>query len=92
MKTFFVALLALPAALAAPAPQADKHEATACACANATATLLPGRARRGAHGECLRRPLCAQEYPDYPQQACVKTNACPLIGDYQQPCERGCSS
>jgi hypothetical protein len=46
MKTFFIALLALPAALAAPAPQdapAGKHEVLACACANAQGeTYTPG--------------------------------------------------
>ncbi|KAK8024420.1 hypothetical protein PG993_012486 [Apiospora rasikravindrae] len=29
---------------------------------------------------------CGRVYPDYPKQACVKTQACPLIGDYQRPC------
>ncbi|KAK8068285.1 hypothetical protein PG996_007397 [Apiospora saccharicola] len=29
---------------------------------------------------------CAKEFPDFPQRLCVKANACPLLGDTQQPC------
>jgi hypothetical protein len=29
---------------------------------------------------------CSRTYPDFPGHACVTTNACPTIGDYQQAC------
>ncbi|KAK7917416.1 hypothetical protein PG985_011024 [Apiospora marii] len=106
MKTFFIALLALPAALAAPA---GKHEVLACACANAQGeTYTPGYCLyiRGAYftapdgkqycfpgatdvermDEVFTDGECSRVYPDFPGHACVTTNACPTIGDYQQAC------
>ncbi|KAK8102486.1 hypothetical protein PG984_015632 [Apiospora sp. TS-2023a] len=109
MKSFFVALLALPAALAAPAEPAGKHEVTACACANSKGeTFVPsvclyvrGRDYTAPDGkdycfpaatnaevmeDTFNAPWCAKEFPNFPERLCVKANACPLLGDTQQPC------
>ncbi|KAK6857211.1 hypothetical protein PG995_007398 [Apiospora arundinis] len=107
MKSFFVALLSLSAALAAP--NNEKHEVTACACANAKGeTFVPGVClyARGrdytapdGHDYCFpaattaevmesafNAAWCAKEFPNFPLQKCVKAQACPLLGDTQQPC------
>ncbi|KAK8071259.1 hypothetical protein PG997_011462 [Apiospora hydei] len=47
---------------------------------------FPGATDAERMEDAFSASFCAQEYPNYPQQACVKANACPLIGDYQQPC------